>query len=185
MLIFTLPYAVLFWPVFVWAFAPERGIVKRADKSEHSLRFVLMTQGLGTLSAFAIPFLTAHGRIRGTWPFWTGIALLLAGSLLRRHCFRILGESFTGHVAVAEDQQVIDRGAYRWLRHPSYTGGLLMFLGIAFALGNWWSVAVMFASSLAAYGYRIQVEERALLATLGSRYAEFAARRKRLIPFVF
>ena len=184
-LVITFPHAVFFWLVFVWAFVPERKLVKNAKGAkDHSLKVLLLTNQLGMVIAFALAFTIEHGRIAGQWPFWTGTALLLAGSLLRRHCFRMLGQSFTGNVQVTDDQIVVNRGAYRFVRHPSYTGGLLMFAGIGLALCNWWSLAAAVLGGVIGYSYRIHVEERALLAALGPRYAEYAAGRKRLIPFL-
>ena len=95
------------------------------------------------------------------------------------------GESFTGDVRASSDQQVVTRGAYSILRHPSYTGGILMNAGVGIALGSWASAMLMTAGSVAVYAYRIAVEERALLATIGAPYQEFMSTRKRLIPFVY
>ena len=117
--------------------------------------------------------------------FFIGGALVIAGSLLRRHCFRMLGTSFTGDVRATADQIVVDRGAYRYLRHPSYAAGLLMNVGLGVALGSWMSVALIAVGSWLAYAYRISVEERALLTVIGEPYARFRATRKRLIPFIY
>ena len=116
--------------------------------------------------------------------FWMGLALLILGSLLRRHCWRVLGEFFTGDVKARADQPVIDRGAYRWVRHPSYTGGLLIFAGLGLAFGNWLSLALLVGTTIAGYIYRVRIEEKTLLATIGEPYARFMATRKRFIPFV-
>lgn len=184
-LVLTFPHALVFWLVFVWTFLPERTLVKNAKRaSDPSLKVLLLTNQVAMVVAFAIAFTLEHGRIGGQWSFWVGTALILAGSLLRRHCFRMLGQSFTGDVQVTQGQVVVNKGAYRFVRHPAYTGGLVMFLGIGLALGNWWSVAAAVTGALIGYGYRIHVEERAMLATLGPRYAEYAAGRKRLIPFL-
>ena len=51
--------------------------------------------------------------------FVAGVALLVGGSLLRRHCWRMLGRHFTGNVTAETSQPVIERGAYAWGRHPS------------------------------------------------------------------
>ena len=97
----------------------------------------------------------------------------------------MLGKHFTGDVKATEDQPVIENGVYRWVRHPSYTGGMLMYLGTGLALTNWLSVAIIVAAGGAAYLYRVRVEERALQAALGGRYQEYMRRTKRFIPFVF
>jgi protein-S-isoprenylcysteine O-methyltransferase Ste14 len=114
-----------------------------------------------------------------------GIALIVAGALLRRHCWRMLGASFTGDVRASADQAVVNRGAYRLLRHPSYTGGTMLNAGVGIALGSWASALLLTVASLAVYMYRIAVEERALVAAIGEPYREFMRTRKRLIPFLY
>lgn len=117
--------------------------------------------------------------------FVVGVVLLTGGSLLRRHCWRMLGSSFTGDVQARAGQRIVTSGAYAALRHPSYTAGLLMNAGVGLALGSWASTALLLVSSVAVYIYRMGVEERALLNTVGEPYAEFMRTRKRLIPYLY
>jgi protein-S-isoprenylcysteine O-methyltransferase Ste14 len=188
------PYALVFWIVYVWAFAPESVIVFRSagaasesnSKDSGSLRLILLGMWMGLFISFPIAFVNVFRfppalNLAG---FCAGTGLLIAGSLLRRHCWRILGEYFTGDVKARADQPVIDRGAYRWVRHPSYTGGIMMFAGIGIALTNWASVAILIFVSVAVYSYRVAVEERALIETIGEPYTKFMRTRKRFIPFV-
>jgi protein-S-isoprenylcysteine O-methyltransferase Ste14 len=116
--------------------------------------------------------------------FWIGMLAVLAGTVLRRLCFRALGASFTGEVRVRPEQQVVSDGPYRWVRHPSYTAGVLMIVGVAIALGSWIGALIALLCTIAGYAYRVDVEERALLATLGEPYRAYRARTKRFIPFV-
>jgi protein-S-isoprenylcysteine O-methyltransferase Ste14 len=109
---------------------------------------------------------------------------MITGNLLRRHCIRMLGSSFTAVVVVKSDQTVIERGAYRWVRHPSYTAAALFLIGIAITLGNWVSVLLAVIAVALSYGYRVNVEERALIATLGDPYRNYMRRTKRFIPMV-
>jgi len=113
-----------------------------------------------------------------------GMALLIAGAVLRRLCFNALGKSFTGTVIVVSDQAVVQHGPYRYVRHPSYTAAFLMFIGIGLALCSWISLAILFCAHCYLYGRRIVVEERALLDTLGAPYREYMSRTRRFIPFV-
>ena len=110
---------------------------------------------------------------------------MLAGSLLRRHCFRMLGSSFTGAVVVSPEQTVVERGAYRYVRHPSYTAGAIIFLGVGLALANWISIAVLMTIVPIVYGYRVVVEERALADVIGEPYRQYMCRTKRFVPLVF
>lgn len=193
---FTLPYAFLFWAAYLWAFFPEARIIRAARRSPAahgtqdagSLRFILLASGGGALLAFlaawAVPraSLTGDARLAA---FWAGLVVMVAASVLRRHCFRVLGQWFTGAVEVRAEQPVITAGAYRWIRHPSYTAGGLLWIGIGLALGNWVSLLILTLTVIAAYGYRVRAEERALLATIGEPYRAYMARTRRFIPFLF
>jgi len=192
LLVYTWPYALVFWGVIFWAFAPEFRIIKRRQEPSSmpqdasSKRLIMIAQGLASVGAFAIAAGVPAGALahRARW-FWLGLIAIVAGSLLRRHCWRMLGTSFTGAVIVEQDQAVVDRGAYKYIRHPSYTAGAIMFLGIGLALANWISLAVILAGMSIAYAYRVRVEERALMAVLGDPYRRYMSRTKRFVPFLF
>ena len=117
--------------------------------------------------------------------FVAGIALMVLGIALRAWSVIVLGRNFTVFVQVRDDQPVVDTGPYRLLRHPSYTGLLVVCLGIGLALGNWLALIVVVVVPTVAILVRIRVEERALLAGIGEPYRQFAATRKRLIPWVW
>jgi protein-S-isoprenylcysteine O-methyltransferase Ste14 len=57
--------------------------------------------------------------------------------------------------------------------------------GVGFALGSWASAALLAGASIAVYVYRMNVEERTLLAVIGEPYRQFMRTRKRLIPFIY
>jgi protein-S-isoprenylcysteine O-methyltransferase Ste14 len=188
---FVWPYAAVFWIGYLWAFWPEFRVVRQAKYSGNttdskSLQVIVLGMWLGYAGAFPLAFIPAfHIAAHEVAVFWIGMAVMVSGSLLRRHCFRMLGESFTGDVRARADQQVVTRGAYSVLRHPAYTAGTLMNIGIGVALGSWASALLLGVTSFAVYAYRIAVEERALLAAIGEPYREFMSTRKRLIPFVY
>jgi protein-S-isoprenylcysteine O-methyltransferase Ste14 len=117
--------------------------------------------------------------------FAAGIVILVGGLVLRGAAIRTLGVYFTGTVRVSSDQPVVTTGPYRFLRHPSYSGLLLAFVGLGLISVNWIGLAVMIVLPLPPILWRIHAEEHALLATLGDRYGDFAAQRKRLIPLVW
>ena len=114
--------------------------------------------------------------------FWAGIALMAGGLLLRWISVRTLDRWFTVDVAVRDDQRLIQHGPYRWLRHPSYTGALLSFLGLAAGLGNLVSAGVLLVPVIAAFVVRIRVEEQALAAAFPKTFPAYARQRRRLVP---
>jgi protein-S-isoprenylcysteine O-methyltransferase Ste14 len=190
---FTWPWALPFWTVYVWVFLPEMRLLGRTPRGgapaedAGSLRVVVLGFGLAIFFAFLLASAVRDARLPGPPPLWffLGLAVMVSGSLLRRHCFRVLGTFFTGAVTIQKDHRVVDTGAYRFVRHPSYTAALLLVLGVGMSLGNWLSVVVSFACAFAGYAYRAKVEERALLDALGEPYARFLATRKRFIPLIY
>ena len=185
------PYALLFWGIGLWAFFPEFAIVRRAQRSADatdakSFQVIVLGMWIAFFAAFPLASVPAlQDRSHRMVMFFAGIAVLVSGALLRRHCWRMLGESFTGEVRVRADQRIVTSGAYAILRHPAYTGGILMNTGVGLALGSWASTALLIVVTFAVYAYRIAVEERALAATLGEPYRAFMRTRKRLIPFIY
>lgn len=117
--------------------------------------------------------------------FGVGMLLLVAGAGLRVWSFQTLGRYFTFGVKVSPDQPVVTGGPYRVLRHPGYAGGLLAIVGIGILYGNWISLAALVAIFGALTGWRIHVEERALLTVVGGSYGAYAAQHKRLVPLVW
>ncbi len=188
---FVWPYALLFWAVEIWAFVPEIRVIRNSkrtgsEKDANSIQVILIGLNIAFFAAFLIAWVPVFQFVRYRVPvFFAGVAVMIAGSLFRRHCFRMLGGSFTGDVRATPDQQVVTRGAYSILRHPSYTAAIILNSGLALALGSWLSFAMLLIASLAVYSYRISVEERILLATIGEPYRQFVSSRKRLIPFVY
>lgn len=192
--VFVFPHAIAFWVVWFWSFLPEYRIVNRAradarkegSKDAGSIRVIMATSWFALLIAFPAAWISSTVIAPETRipVYYFGVLLMVLGSLLRRLCWRTLGSHFTGDVRAAADQPVIQTGPYRFVRHPSYTAGMMMFVGIGFALTNWVSVGILLLVTIVAYGYRVRVEERALLAEIGAPYREFTRTRKRFIPFV-
>ncbi len=117
--------------------------------------------------------------------YWIGFAIYVFGIGLRWYSIRYLGKFFTVDVNVASDQRVVDTGPYRFIRHPSYTGNVLAFLGLGLCIANAATLMLMVIPITAVFIYRIQIEERALQAGLGEPYRQYMQRTKRLIPYVY
>jgi protein-S-isoprenylcysteine O-methyltransferase Ste14 len=116
---------------------------------------------------------------------FVGVALFVAGLLLRWWAIITLGRFFTVDVTIEKDHELVERGPFRLVRHPSYTGVLLAFVGFALTLRNWAALLIVLVPIFAAFIRRMNVEEDALSRALGSRYAEYMRRTKRLVPFVY
>jgi protein-S-isoprenylcysteine O-methyltransferase Ste14 len=191
---FVWPYGLIFWAVYLWAFAPEMRIIRRANeaakntdsKDQGSVRVMMASMSIALVLAFPLAFLERWSFPKTTCnkAFIIGMLLIVLGSFLRRYCWRTLGEYFTGDVRVRAAQPVIRTGPYSLVRHPSYSGGLLMNVGIGLALCNWLSLALLTGTAIATYLYRVRIEERVLLEALGEPYRIYMQESKRFIPYV-
>jgi protein-S-isoprenylcysteine O-methyltransferase Ste14 len=111
------------------------------------------------------------------------VGLLAAGATLRVAAVRELGQSFTAHVQVGEGHQLCRTGLYARVRHPSYTGLMLLNVAPSAAVS---STTALIACALTAYttNRRVAVEEQALTERLGDAYAAYAEQVPRWAPAI-
>jgi protein-S-isoprenylcysteine O-methyltransferase len=168
------------------------GIKKRANASEvrvadsGSLRLLWIVIVISIVIAYSIPSQLPGASINaGAWLGYLGVVLFVLGLALRWYAIVHLGRFFTVNVAIAADHRLIDTGPYRYVRHPSYTGALLAFLGLALCLRNWASMLVMLVPIAAVFVRRMRIEEAALTQAFGEQYRTYMNRTKRLIPAIY
>jgi len=183
-----------FWFSFVawmliemWIGARDRRAASGAKKDRGSKLLIYALVWIGIAAAFASPYSIPEARITlpGAAVFWTAIALMWAGVVLRTWAVITLGRFFRQDVHIHDDHKLVTSGPYRVLRHPGYTGGLLTVCGIGLAQGNWISLAAAFFLLLAAYAWRIVVEEAALRARFGEAFLSHRKRTWAIIPPVW
>jgi protein-S-isoprenylcysteine O-methyltransferase len=125
------------------------------------------------------------GHLRSAALAWLGLVLIAAGIAIRWTAIFTLKRFFTVQVAIHADHELIQRGLYRVLRHPSYSGALLSLVGLGLAMASWVALLLIVVPIGLALLYRIRVEERALSEAFGDRYAEYCRRTKRLVPWIY
>jgi protein-S-isoprenylcysteine O-methyltransferase Ste14 len=181
--------ALLLWviPERIGAFWLRSGRDPSAHRQDRGSMYVLIgTLVVGLFAGFVLALKWQDAAIPWLRPEVTiaGIALILIGVALRWWAIFTLGRYFTLDVAVRSTQTVVQSGPYRFVRHPSYTGILLILLGIALALANWVSLVVILVGGVCGLLYRVRVEERALTEALGQPYVDYMRHAKRFIPFI-
>ncbi|MFE3258781.1 methyltransferase family protein [Nocardia sp. NPDC059091] len=158
------------------------------DGHTRLLIFVLVAAAM-TVASFAGILLPADSPLRFPGPVlpWQilGVALMWLGLVVRAWAIAVLGKHFRTTVEVDRDQPVISTGPYRWIRHPSYTGILLLTLGFGLAAGNYVSLLLTTVVPVYAFLRRITLEEKTLVATLGAPYETYRHTTKRLVPGVW
>lgn len=119
------------------------------------------------------------------WLTVIGALIALFGFTLRHISIYILGKYFRTTVEIDEEQPVIQTGPYRIIRHPSYSGIILFFIGYGVLSQNWLCFAVCVLFPTVALSYRIKIEEKALVKELGTKYEEYQTKTKKLIPHMW
>ena len=118
------------------------------------------------------------------WPLKVvGVLLTVAGAVVMVLAARALGSGFTPFPRPRDPGRLVDTGPYAVVRHPVYTGGILLFTGISLELSPW---ALVGTGALAVlWALKARLEER-LLAARYPAYAEYRARTPyRLVPFIY
>jgi protein-S-isoprenylcysteine O-methyltransferase Ste14 len=114
---------------------------------------------------------------------WAAAVLCVSGLAFALWARVTLGSNWSGVVTLKEGHELVERGPYRFVRHPIYTGILTMFFATTLALGHLAGFAatlLMFAS----FWIKLGDEEQLMLQQFPERYAAYRRRAKRIIPFV-
>jgi protein-S-isoprenylcysteine O-methyltransferase Ste14 len=122
---------------------------------------------------------------RSNWISVFAVGVFAAGLIFRWWAIVTLGRFFTVDVTIEKDHELVERGPFRFVRHPSYTGVLFAFVGWALTLRNWAAILVVLVPIFIAFVRRMNVEEEALQGALGERYRAYMNRTKRLVPFIY
>jgi protein-S-isoprenylcysteine O-methyltransferase Ste14 len=187
----------LIFTLWLWV-ALEIGLILRARErgtggtaSEHGTRVLLAAiagaiAGAQLLAAVlsGIPALQMPGSAAG-WQLTAGLAVMWIGLLLRVWAVALQGSTSRTTAEARAGQEVMGKGPYHWIRHPSYTGLLLLAAGFGLTQGNWISLALAAGVPWVVIARRVRAEEEVLRASMGSAYAAYQRRSKRLIPGIW
>jgi protein-S-isoprenylcysteine O-methyltransferase len=168
-----------------------RLITKRAKSDQHivsdvkSLCLIWKTIGIGIGVTILSKALLPHPVFAGHSFEYGSAAILITGTALRWFSVYYLGKEFNVNVAIIEGHRLVTRGPYQHIRHPSYTGLLLIFLGLGIHSNNIVGILALSLPVLWAICNRIGVEELAMQAFFGVEYTMYREQTRKLIPCVF
>jgi protein-S-isoprenylcysteine O-methyltransferase Ste14 len=152
---------------------------------DKALLAVILPAMVAILPVAALDAGRFHASAVPAWAVVAGYGGVLAGIGLMAWA-QAVNPFFEPGVRIQSErhQRVIDTGPYRFVRHPGYVAALLLFFGMALALGSFWALApAALASALLVL--RTAWEDRLLRAELAG-YADYARRvRSRLVPGVW
>jgi protein-S-isoprenylcysteine O-methyltransferase Ste14 len=180
------PLIALAAALFVIAFAAffAGGNISPGVREDRGNRWVLAVFGVIGLLAGWLPAWTDRNQfwvIDGDAMRWFGVVLFAVGGALRIWPVFVLGDRFSGLVAIQPGHTLVTTGVYGVIRHPSYLGLLVTSLGwgLAFRSGAGVVLTALMIPPLLA---RIRSEEKLLQSQFGDEYDAYRARTSRLIP---
>lgn len=163
------------------------GSLSPGEREDRGNRWIIWAVSvISLLDAFLPPWTDRFEfwTIDGDAVRWIGVVLCAVGGAVRLWPVFVLGNRFSGLVAIQPGHTLVTGGIYRFIRHPSYLGLLTMTLGwgLAFRSGVGVILAALYLPPLLA---RIRSEERLLQSQFGAEYDAYRARTSRLIPGVW
>ena len=186
---FAVAFIVACWVVvlsyiFIAAFSAKRTVERRVNR--------WWPVPLLLIAAIVIRFLPGLGGPQSGVVFWTrsapeetiADAIAFLGLVVAIWARTVLGGNWSAGVAFKARHELVERGPYRYVRHPMYSGILLLSLGLAIWFGNLTGVAI-FAIIFAGFWLRSRLEEKLLTRHFPVDYPAYKRRTKALVPFVF
>jgi protein-S-isoprenylcysteine O-methyltransferase Ste14 len=122
--------------------------------------------------------------IGGGWTrFWIAASIVTAGLALAIWARRTLAGNWSGAITVKEGHELVRSGPYRRVRHPIYSGVLLMMLGTALASGRTQGLIALVIALITLY-VKARVEEHWMESEFPTQYADYRKSSWSLIPLL-
>lgn len=112
-----------------------------------------------------------------------GLIFCFSGTIIACWSKYLLGKNWSLSVQKKVNHELIQNGIYSYLRHPIYTGLLLLFIGNTLIVGDYRGIIAV-VIVLVSFWFKLIKEEKLLIETFGNDYIEYKKKTKALIPFV-
>ncbi len=116
---------------------------------------------------------------------YVGLFIIIVGMAVRFISIWTLGKYFTVDVTIRDNHKIKKDGFYKIIRHPSYSGSLLSFIGFGTSLNNWISLTTVVILIMISFLYRIKIEEKILIGQFGKEYLDYKKNTYRLLPWIY
>ncbi|BFI73424.1 arginine/ornithine antiporter ArcD [Nanoarchaeota archaeon] len=114
-----------------------------------------------------------------------GFLLFIIGIIYQGVAEATLGKYYLPYIGIAESQQIIKKGIYKYIRHPGYFGEMLIFLGLGFVTFNIVGVLASIIVDIFVYVGEVLPEEKYMIDKFGDEYKQYMKETYRFIPYIF
>ncbi|OWW23159.1 hypothetical protein B4Q04_22145 [Zobellia sp. OII3] len=112
-----------------------------------------------------------------------GLTICIFGAIMACWSRYRLGNNWSLSVQNKEDHELIQSGLYKIVRHPIYTGFLLLFIGNTIIVGDYRGIIAVLIVFIS-FWFKLTKEEKLLTENFGNQYLEYKKRTKALIPYI-
>ncbi len=163
-------------------FALSKGI--KDLKRQRLVVWVLILAGYFYIACAALCERLTIGTLPFVWFRYLGLLLVVCGTIVRVMAIGRLGHLHSGYVALQADHSLIKTGLYKYIRHPSYLGGLIAMIGTPMVFSAWLPLLAV-PGMFVVIKWRIEDEEEFLVNEFGSQYEEYQRETWKLIPGIY
>lgn len=117
-----------------------------------------------------------------TWLRWFGAGLGVLTLPAVHWVLSTLGRNVSETVLTKDQHELVRSGPYRWIRHPLYTTGVVLFAALGLIAANWFILAFTLLAFVSIRFVVVPREEQELLARFGSEYKRYMRRTGALLP---
>jgi protein-S-isoprenylcysteine O-methyltransferase Ste14 len=179
--------SVIIWCLIgiYWEKAAKTASEASSQESRGSRRVhLVLTSVAQLLLFFRVPGLNGNWLPVSLIPVVAGLTIEVGGFLLAVRARRVLGKHWSGKITIKVDHELVRNGPYKYVRHPIYTGLLMLYLGVAIVSGEWHAL-VGFLLAAIAYVRKIRLEEANLRRTFANDYEEYSRHTRALAPGIY
>lgn len=169
----------------------KKNLSERQQESIKGNPLALIPGAIAALTTiiFGIEYIFAPGTFKFAyvlkypdWIRWVGLVMLFLGNALLWSAHYHLGRSFSSFIAFKEQQEFIETGPYRYIRHPIYTAYVFSYLGGGLLASNLILTFVPPICFVVMVALRIHEEETMLITEFGESYVSYMKRTDRFFP---
>jgi len=173
----------IFWIITINSFKKNQLKSVKKKRDNYSLLLIRIT----TIISIIIALLLSVAKIDllSSWFFVLGVAFMVLGFLIREWAIITIKQFFSFQVSIYSNHKLVNKGLYRFIRHPAYTGALITIIGLGIALRSVIGLGFIIILTGLACGYRIKLEEKFLINEFGEEYITYKKKTKLLIPWVW
>ncbi len=117
------------------------------------------------------------------WVRFLGISIAIVNDVLLYWLFSSIGSGISPTSATRKEHKLSTSGPYRWVRHPLYTVGSMLFISFGMMADNWF-IAALGILAFIAMAIRTPKEEANLIEKFGDEYREYIKHTGRFFPKV-